>query len=164
MPVARCAWQCGRRCADADVGQCAMSKAAAAKVNFSGIVVTCDTCERSGCLDCVEKLSKKLSGWLASDVASKLAIACSNKEEEDMWEDIINLTWRRDATGRTWRWSEDGRSLIFSMCPLDVQIREPARRAPAVQVRSQPARMQPVLQSIPSRTHASHAGEAWASS
>jgi hypothetical protein len=113
-----------------------MSKAAAAKINFTGIVVTCETCMRSGCLDCVEKLSTELSRWLASPVGIKLGVACSNIQEEEMWRDILELNWQRDATGRTWRWSEDGRTLILQMCPLDIDIREPERRAPYMEVRA----------------------------
>ena len=115
-----------------------MSKAAAAKLNFSGIVVTCDTCERSGCLDCVEKLSTELKRWLASTVGLKYGIACSTHKEDEMWRDLLELNWQRDATGRTWRWSADKRKLIFSMCPLDVEIRTPERRAPAMEVRALP--------------------------
>ena len=136
MHVALCVWQCGRRCADADRGQCLMSKAAAANLKFMGIVVTCETCTRTGCLDCVEKLSKELSRWLSTPVGIKLGVACSNIQEEEMWRDILELNWRRDATGRTWRWSEDRRTIIFSMCPLDVEICQPERRAPAMEVRA----------------------------
>jgi hypothetical protein len=116
-----------------------MSKAAAASLNFMGIVVKCETCMRSGCLDCVEKLSTELSRWLSLPVGIKYGVACSNTKEEEMWRDVLELNWR-EGTGRTWRWSEDRRTIILSMCPLDVEIREPERRAPAIEVRaSQPA-------------------------
>ena len=134
MPITRCQWQCGRRCADVDRGFCQMSKAAAAQANFPGIVVTCETCKRSGCLECVEKLSAELSRWLSSPVGIKYGIACSSYKEEEMWRDMIELNWQRVTTGRTWRWSSDGHTLIFSICPLDVVIRAPERRAPALQV------------------------------
>lgn len=136
MPVERCLSQCGRRCADADRGFCAMSQAAAANNKFTGIVVSCETCRRAGCLDCVEKLSSKLSMWLSSSVGEKLAIACSSNKERDMWHDIIKHTWQHEATGRTWRWSEDRRTLFVVMCPLDVEVCKPEPRAPAMQVRA----------------------------
>ena len=61
--------------------------------------------------------------WLSLPVGIKYGVACSNFKEEEMWRDLLELSWQRDATGRTWRWSADGRTLIFSMCPLDVEIR-----------------------------------------
>jgi hypothetical protein len=136
MPSSRCLWQCGRRSADADCGYCEMAKAAAAKADFLGITVTCEKCQRSGCLKCVEKLSTELSRWLSSPVGIKYGIASSSYKEEDMWRDILELNWHRVTTGRTWRWSPDGHTLIFSVCPLDVEIRAPKRRAPALQVRA----------------------------
>ena len=65
----RCVWQCGRRGADVDGGLCQMSKAAAAGLPFKGTVVTCATCERVGCLDCVEALASELGAWLKTDIA-----------------------------------------------------------------------------------------------
>jgi hypothetical protein len=73
---------------------------------------------------------------LSSPVGIKYGIASSSYKEEDMWRDILELNWHRVTTGRTWRWSPDGHTLIFSVCPLDVEIRAPKRRAPALQVRA----------------------------
>ena len=83
-----------------------MAAAAANRLPFDGVVVQCAQCNRSGCLNCVESLSKELSAWLNSGNGMGYSIAAQDNLESCMWNDILMLP-STPLSGRTWSYRDE---------------------------------------------------------
>ena len=104
MACQRCHWYSGRRVntgGGVGLGHCQMAAAAAKRMPFDGVVVQCALCNQSGCLSCVQSLSKELSAWLNSGNGMGYSIAAQNNEEACRWNDLLMLPFQ-SPSGRTW--------------------------------------------------------------
>ena len=134
MACQRCHWYSGRRVdtgGGVGLGHCKMAAAAANRLPFDGVVVQCAQCNRSGCLNCVESLSKELSAWLNSGNGMGYSIAAQDNLESCMWNDILMLP-STPLSGRTWSYRDES-LIVFKKLPCcHTNISTPEQRAPLV--------------------------------